>query len=195
VFATENIYNEYVSIQNGAIGTDWVLTFPTKRFYVDPQFVTEAIPPFEHLFGDDLTASSCVITDYTEAFDREENRTYPLFCPFNGCPTPQPPPPLCFETNVLRFGATSVLGSELPAQGFSSLGQGMLRLALAAPGHDMNPANNGNVFHGLPVTGFAATKFVNGFVPLPGGGYALANYSATYHHRATIHCTNNGVCS
>ena len=97
---------------------------------------------------------------------------------------------------MFRFGTTSILGSELPAQGFSfsSLGQGMLRLAMARPGHDMNPANNGNIFHGLPVTGFAAAKFVNGFVPLPGGGYALANYTATYHHRATINCTNNGPC-
>jgi hypothetical protein len=42
------------------------------------------------------------------------------------------------------------------------------------------------------VTGFAVIKYVNGFVPLPGGGDALANYAAAYRHRATSNCTNNG---
>ncbi len=197
VFAAENIYNEYVTTPDGAIGTDWVLTFPTKRFYVDPQFVTDVIPPFEHLFGaldSNGAGLSCTVVELS-SFDREENvivnRTD---CGFI-CPPGPRPSSICLETNVIRFGATSVLGSKLLTQNFQSLGQGMVKLSLAGLGHDMNPANNGNVFHGLPVTGFAATKFVNGFVPLPGGGYALANYTAAYHHRATIHCTNNGLCS
>jgi hypothetical protein len=196
VFAADNIYNEYVATQDGAIGTDWVLTFPTKRFYVDPQFVTIAVPPFEHLFGaldsGNGPGQSCTVVG-VGIFDREESSN--TVCGFSQCPPGAPPLPICLETNVIRFAATSVMGSELPAQRSISLGQGMLRLALAGPGHDMNPANNGNVFHGLPVTGFAATKFVNNFVALPGGGYALANYTAAYHHRATNHCTNNGPCS
>jgi hypothetical protein len=199
VFAAENIYNEYVSTQDGAIGTDWVLTFPTKRFYVDPQFVTIAIPPFEHLFGavegDNDLGLSCTVVGIS-IFDREENViSNNTGCGFPECPPGPPPSAICLETNVIRFANTSVMGSELPAERATSLRQGILRLTLAGPGHDMNPANNGNVFHGLPVTGFAATKFVNNFVPLPGGGYALANYTATYHHRATIHCTNSGPCS
>jgi hypothetical protein len=199
VFAAENVYNEYVSTQDGTIGTDWVLTFPTKRFYVDSQFVSTASPPFEHQFGASDSGNgpgfSCVNVGVS-IFDREENVTdNNTACGFPECPPPLPSSLLCLETNVIRFAATSVLGSELPTQRLKSLGQGFVRLSLAGLRHDMNPANNGNVFHGLPVTGFAATKFVNGFVPLPGGGYALANYTAAYHHRATINCTNNGLCS
>ena len=203
LFASDNIYNEYVNTENGVIGTDWVLTFPTKRYYVDPQFSAQDIAPFEHLFGAFETGNdlglSCTIVGGS-IFNREEiaiDNT--VGCGFE-CPPGPPPLSICLETNVIRFGATSVppasvLGSKLPTQKFKSLNQGMVKLSLAGFGHDMNPANNGNVFHGLPVTGFAATKFVNGFVPLPGGGNALANYTAAYHHRATNHCTNNGPCS
>jgi hypothetical protein len=106
-------------------------------------------------------------------------------------------PHVCLETNVLRFAEASVLGSELPGEQFPSLEAGMARLDLTQgfPTYELLPASNGNVFHGLPVTGFAATKFVNGFVPLPGGGNALANYTAAYHHGATTSCTNaDGDC-
>jgi hypothetical protein len=199
VFAADYLYNEYVSTQDGAIGTDWVLTFPTKRFYVDPQFVNAAMPPFEHLFGALETGNgpglSCTIVG-ASVFDREETVIGNIPCDFDPCPPTQPQPVPCLVTNVLRFGATSILGSALPTQSFKSLRQGMVKLALTGSGHDMVPANNGNVFHGLPVTGFAATKFVNNFLPLPGGGYALANYTATYHHRPTTNCTNGGIpCS
>ena len=51
-----------------------------------------------------------------------------------------------------------------------------------------------NLFHGLPLTGFAAVRYVNGTLPLP-GGQGLANYSGVYHHRSTIVCTNgNSSC-
>lgn len=194
LFAADSVYNEYVTAQDGAIGTDWVLTFPTKRFYVDPLIVTTVLPPFEHLFGavengNDL-ALSCT-TVHASVFDREDNVIGDNSnCGFI-CPPGPPPPSVCLETNVIRFAAASVLGSELPAETSLSLSQGMLKLNLAQDGHDMRPATNGNVFHGLPVTGFAVTRFVNNFVPHPGGGYAMANYTAAYHHRQTTICTGN----
>jgi hypothetical protein len=61
---------------------------------------------------------------------------------------------------------------------------------MAQSTRQLYPASNGNIFHGLPVTGFAATRFVNSFLPIPGGGFALSNYSGAYHHRATTACTN-----
>lgn len=52
------------------------------------------------------------------------------------------------------------------------------------------------LFHGLPLTGFAATRFVNNFISMPGGGYAVSKYTAAYRHRSTTNCTNGGVaCS
>ena len=196
LFVADAIYNEYVTALDNSIGTDWILTFPTKRFYVDPLFLTTsttALPPFEELFGEASDGQSC-ITFGALIFDREEKMIslHPE-CGFL-CP-PYPPQVLCLQTNVISFAEASVLGSGLPTLAFPSLGAGMAKLILAGNVHDLSPASNGNVFHGLPVTGFAATKFVNGFVQLPGGGYALANYTAAYQHRATSSCTNaSGVC-
>ena len=193
LFAADAIYNEYVTASNDAIGTDWVVTFPTKRFYVDPLFVTTALPPFEELFGEFGTGESCVTISAT-ILAREETATHigppcGFLCP--------PPPSICLDTNVIRFSDVGVVGSQLPGQRFPSLEAGMVELNLTQgyAAHDLLPASNGNIFHGLPVTGFAATKFVNGFVALPGGGYALANYTAAYHQRATTACANaSGVC-
>jgi hypothetical protein len=196
LFVADSLYNEYVATSDSVTGTDWVLTFPTKRFYVDPLFVAAAVPPFEHLFGAVETENgpgmSCTLTGLV-MFDREEETEIPA-CGFPECPPGGPPQGFCLETNVLRFSAASVIGSMLPVEDVVAFNQGAVWLSFDA--YAMNPAGNGNVFHGLPVTGFAAVKFVNSFVPAPGGGYALANYTAGYRHRIATSCTNNGgACS
>ena len=192
LFVADGLYNEYVSTGDDVIGTDWVLTFPTKRFYVDPLLVSAAIPPFEHLFGAAESGNgpdgSCV-TQGTIVFDREEQAQHPG-CGFPECPPGWPPVDICRETNVLRFATTSVLGSALASANALPSGQGFVWLDLT--GHDLRPAGNGNVFHGLPVLGFAVSRFVNNFVPHAGGGFALANYTAAYRHRTSVNCTNNG---
>ena len=201
VFMADSVYNEFVAAANGATGTDWVMTFPTKRFYVDGQpfgaadGISTALPPFENVFSSGL---SCIELGYSSAiFDRDES-TIDIF---PACPWECPPPPLeqglCSDTNVVRFATTSVLGSQLPVQtlAIAPFSAGMVKLDFSGSGHDMPAASNGNVFHGLPVTGFAVTKFVNGSVALLGGGDALANYTAASRHRATANCTNgNGGC-
>jgi hypothetical protein len=203
LFAADQLYNEYVATQDGAIGTDWVLMFPTKRFYVDAQpggaiAGSESVyAPFEDLFGANNPGGSCITLSFSnpQVFNREEGSNGNV-CPFDPCAPP--PQELCLETNVVRFSDTSVLGSVLPMQCVMPHGEaGMLRLDLGSVGK-ISPATNGNVFAGLPVTGFAATKFINGSVPLAGGGNALANYSAANHHRATTTCQktgNSGPCS
>ena len=192
LFVADNLYNEYVVAADGAIGTDWVLTFPTKRFYVDPLLTTTALPPFEHVFGatesGNYSGASC-ITAGVFLLDREEDLGVPNACGFPECPPGFPPLGFCQETNVLTFSAASVLGTALPTESIVPFSQGFVWLAFG--GHDMNPAANGNVFRGLPVTGFAVTRFVNNYVPNPGGGYALANYTAAYRHRQTTTCTRN----
>ena len=35
LFMVDNIYNEYVADPGVGASTEWVVTFPTKRFYVD----------------------------------------------------------------------------------------------------------------------------------------------------------------
>lgn len=194
VFEAANIYNEYEA--GGAFSqTDWVVTFPTKRFYVDAQTFgqTAVIPPFEELFGENTPGLSCTVVGIT-IFDQEENTSTPTGCGFSPCPPGQPPSAICHETNVVTFdgsGVASVLDSGLTANILPIGSAGWANLTLTGNGHDMRAAIDGNIFHGLPITGFSAVNFVNGDV-----GGVLSNYSGVYRHRISRSCTNAaGVCS
>jgi len=202
VFDAANIYNEY---ESSTAGTDWVVNFPTKRFYVDSGTfgMTSVIQPFEHLFGAKETGNavglSCTVVGIS-IFDREEGTSTPTGCGFSPCPPGQPPSSICHETNVITFDATgtaSVLASTLTANikpigtagGWANLD--LIAAASALRPHTMRPATNGNVFSGLPMTGFEAVNFINGSV-----GGVLANYSGVYRHRQSRSCANGvAACS
>jgi len=200
VFAAANIYNEYQASANGSVGTDWVVNFPTKRFYVDGQpggeGVKTVIAPFEHLFGAKDPGNglglSCTVVGIS-IYDREENTTAGPVSGFSPPPPDQPPSSLCHETNVITFngtGATSILSSGLTVNitPLTPDTSGWTNLTLTGNAHDFRLANNGNQFHGLPITGFEALKFTNGNV-----GGVLANYAGVYRHRQSRSCTNAGV--
>lgn len=191
LFDAANIYNQYE--QGAGAGTDWVVTFPTKRFYVDAATYgfTTVIPPFEELFTDGL---SCTILGIG-IYDREERTTSTPTCGFSPCPPGQPPSSICHEVNVITFGPSgtdSILASGLTQNIATPFGAGWVNLTLTGNGHDLPAAANGNVFHGLPVTGFQATNFVNANVTAG----VLANYSGVYKHRISRSCDNAGLaCS
>jgi hypothetical protein len=204
VFAANNVYNEYVSAPDGSSGTDWVVVLPTKHLYVDAQpggpiaGAANAFAPFEQPFGALKPGQSCVTSlDSLRVFDRDENVSVEDYCGFSTCPPGFPGSyKLCLETNVLAFALdASVLGSQLISADTRirplAVG-GWLAMDLSQSYRQLYPASNGDVFHGLPLTGFAAIKFVNGAVPAAGAGSALANYSGVYHHRLTSRCTNSG---
>jgi len=123
--------------------------------------------------------------------NREENASNLISCGFSTCPPGIPV--FCLQSNVLAFSDTRVLASQLPTQGASRIASaGWVTLDLARSQSAMQPASNGNIFHGLPVTGFAATKYINDFVPRPGGGFSVGNFTGAYHHRTTTVCENPG---
>lgn len=207
VFAANDVQNEYVASSNGSVGTDWVLTLPTKYAYVDAQpngaisGATAAYAPFDALFGATAATSgtACSVLQASQSiFDREEN----TYTATGSCGFVCPPPvdtshKLCLETNVVALdftGSSSVLATQLvPQEIIHPLGSsGWIKWDLSQAVHQLNPAVNGEVFHGLPITGFAAVKYVNGFLQAPGGGSALANYAATFHHHATTACSKDG---
>jgi hypothetical protein len=198
LFMAENTVNDYVTAADSSIGTDWVVTFPTKRFYVDAQFglpggTTAAYAPFEELFGQTTAGGSCALVG-TVSYDREGASAAPQTCTFCPC-APGGQPVVCLETNVIRFQDESILGTirSVPSQDISQYGRsGWLNMQLANNNHSLYSATNGNVFQGLPIAGFGVTRYVNGFIPLPGGGNALANYTGVYKGHATIACTNGG---
>ena len=203
VFMAANIYNEYES-SAGTSGTDWVVTFPTKRFYVDPVYtgnVSTAFKPFEEVFGlgDSGDGLSCVVIGIS-IFNREEGTITPEGCGFSPC-TGQPPSSICYETNVITFnansGTTSVLDSTLNRNILPNGTAGWANLSLvdSAGVHQLRPANNLNLFSGLPITGFSAVRFTNGSVTYNGAS-VLSNYSGVFRHRISRDCTNGaGACS
>ncbi len=207
VFMASNIYNEYEA--NGVNGTDWVVTFPTKRFYVDTTLTltTQAIAPFEETFGEHSKGLSCTVIGIVN-YDREENTLQATGCGFSPCPPGQPPSSICHETNVITFNANSTTSSVLDSTLTSNIvpigsaGWAALNLdpnpgtstsfygSVKGP-HNLHVADNGNQFHGLPITGFQATNFVVG-----GTSSILANYSGVNRHRISRSCTNAaGGCS
>lgn len=137
--AFDRLMNEYVTEAGIGARTEWVLTFPTKRFHTDVQTQlavnpNEPIPPFTRTWNvsGDSVAQACEDLSF-RFWDREE-APYPT-TPDD--PTPIPPivsprPPvvdpeipepdlfqLCREANVVRFGAddnvaaTEILGEPV----------------------------------------------------------------------------------
>lgn len=156
------------------------------------------IPPFTDAFNDDGMA--CEIVGYGN-WDREESPTTPGTPgdkpPIVSPAPPGPPPPdkpspfeLCYEVNVLRFGDNSVFGttSDLlrTVSGTPENGWANINFSLVADFKDglgefeRHQDRNGLV--GLPVTGFSAEQYVNGF--LEGG--VLANYGGVFQHKASV---------
>jgi len=75
--------------------------------------------------------------------------------------------------------ASSVLGSLLASNVSTSYDAGWLDLSFTDTQEALRQSTEGNVFLGLPVTGFLITNYVNSHAA-PG---ILGNYSGLYRHR------------
>ena len=88
-----------------------------------------------------------------------------------------------------------MLGSKLVTNVRPFAAAGWMRLGLnpASQPHLLRPSIDGDVYAGLPATGFEAVNYVNANVA-PG---VLSNYSGLFRHRASRACTNAtaGTCS
>ena len=222
LFMYDAVMNEYVLGGGAAATTDWALTFPTKGFYVDVPYRVAAVraPFFENFSLAGSRQGSCVEVQLTP-FDREERG--PGACTgsdagnpacdicFSPCEDPEQfVPQLCFETQVISFQETAdflddrtspILGSELAANvdvRADNLSAGWLRIGLNPVGqpHALPASTEGVTFFGLPVTGFAASNFINANAA-PG---MLANYSGLWRHKGSRACTGGtvtpvGACS
>jgi hypothetical protein len=203
VLMADTLYNEYFVDPNLGAASDWVITFPTKRFYVDQDVYPGAtIPPFEVPFA----GGTSNVTIGTAVYDQEEGAATPST--FN-CPSPFNPatclaqsPILPYEVNVVSFtntaSATStVFGSNLHKElsPYGIAGWASLDLigpnAHALPG-GTTPAGVAVSLSGLPAVGFYANNVINANAQ-PG---LLANYSGVYRHRASRSCTGaDPACS
>ena len=97
------VYGEYAYTTDAVIGTDWIVTMPTKNAYVNFSPLTLFQNPW-----DPTVSRSCDDVGLV-GYDREEvtSSTPDDFSP----PPPNGRNSLCFEANVVSFGGTSVSGS------------------------------------------------------------------------------------
>ena len=186
LFAATDVINEYAVGCAAVAQNAWVLTFPTKWFYVDveeDQQVTLPVAPparpnpFQEYFP--MNGVSCVTVDF-EYYNREE---VPPGIPPGGL-EPSPPPvvdipedSICQETQILNFGDQSLLGSKnnyfVPLEdGFSN---GWMRLGF--PDATWIEDTAGLRFYGLPVIGFSLKTLENGVA-----GDNTLNYGVVTEH-------------
>lgn len=153
--------------------TDWVVSFPTKNFFVDPKNGTtdsfSASMPFGPFADGEVFANgeSCVNVSMG-AWDREEYQPTNQvgFSPF----VPGVSDRLCNEVNLVSFGESNVFGSSLSNQFASLPGEnGWARLSFA----------NG----ALPSIGFRMESRTND--KTPGRSYGFANDHA-YERPVTV---------
>jgi hypothetical protein len=194
VFMADAVFNEYWTSGTIDAASEWVVTYPTKRFYTDPYYSSGAsLNPFDIKFGPVSSlpqgAGSCAPVN-TNPYDREEAEIEI----FLGAPAPPNGAALCFATQVVTFNQSHQGGSALPSRVLGSAlsqdyatpadnGWAVIDLAGASINHQLSASREGHVFLGLPVTGFWVTQFVNGNL-----GGVLANYTALYKHKLHVTC-------
>jgi len=209
LFMVDNVYNEYVTDPGTNSSTEWVVTFPTKRFYVDKANLytpsTSALKPFDVFFTSANGGTSC--SPVALQFWNREEQTTTTGVDFSPAPTAAGTA-LCWEAQVVTFnqgGASShVLGSVLqaniPTADFTS---GWARIDFTSDSSGATQFNHElptapaqatgttsvvagvNVFKGLPATGFSVVEYINGNV-----GGALSNYTGLYRHKFHRTCVN-----
>jgi len=200
VFQHDQIMNEYTTESAIAAGTEWVVTFPTKHFYVYPPSSGSDVPvaPFTTLWADGGIAGfgACEVVLLDTLWDREEQSFVAAINP--GDPIPpivSPAPPgiidpvnpiipfeLCYETSVIRFGSpildddasTEILGSK----NFHNIdneelgyGTGWARMQLDDYGHDAD--GNGIID---PAEEALSRDSLGGLDGLPVTGFAVQSF-------------------
>jgi hypothetical protein len=178
------VMNEIVLDDGTLSGTDWVVTMPTKRFYVGP---TSATPPFQRNF---VSSGSCDDIGIS-VWDREE-RTGAQ--PQNFSP-PQTVPGtrLCWEANIITWNASNVLGSANSVninadQIVPGYQNGWARIDFTADAagpiaaHQLQ-ALDGSTFFGLPAVGFAVQTFDNNTRTNGAGQLVNSAFGGNFNHK------------
>lgn len=211
VLMHDNLINEFVMDTATQSATDWVITMPTKRYYV-PAALTQSTAGYISPFTKSFSASGACETVSITYWDREEqlNTTPSTFSP----PPPSGgPTSLCWESTVVTFtntGGTSVLGSSngvsFPVTysgGTVKMQHGWAKMNFAQTmvsgatvagtvysGTAAAVTSSASTYVGLPTIGFMVTNALNGNVGTPA---VLSNYGGNFNHSYTNNITVGGV--
>lgn len=187
VLTHDAIYNEYVIDAGRVSKTDWVITFPTKRFYVN----TSTPSPFQNVWSsEDLEACHNVSFRY---FDREEQGQTPGEGDFSPAPT-IPGFSLCNEVNTLTLYRS---GAELESSRL--FGAVSTRAALAIENYEAgwmemvfgtgtgygSITDGATTIVGLATIGFGATSNVNTVDVEVDGLQVFSAYMGSTEHKGT----------
>ncbi|HET6565696.1 MAG TPA: hypothetical protein VFG52_09815, partial [Xanthomonadales bacterium] len=167
---------------------DWVLC-TYENVTLD---TTAARPPFTKVFN----GTACELFSL-ENWDQEESPTTPGTV--NKPPIVSPPPPggtppgstpfaLCYEVNRMKFGGSDIFGaSDLLYTVDTGVEAGWARINWGA-----DPEHEDSVgLIGLPVTGYWAVQYTNGFLGTPEQS-VLANYGGLFEHRGNVRRSYSG---
>lgn len=185
--SAKNVFNDYYIDPALNAETDLVISYPTKRFYVNEGTAEQRTlllagvdNPFSN--GWNLAENQACDAIAMTYFDKEEEKNtveledVGLISPLPPAQTAEPFS-LCYETNILSIGNDSnVYGGELvrkvyPLQeGFT---EGWLNV-------DLNVTAEASALDGLPVIGFATILTQNGNA---GGKGVLGNFAQTFKHK------------
>jgi len=203
VLMRNQILNYFVLDQGTRSGTDWIVTMPTKPYYVpvaNPG-VSTALQPFESVFktggAPDYFGISPSTLFYanpgnTQVYNRE-GAYFVGSIDFG----PNPPPPkilLPWTANAVTFNNSNIFAATFSGSlgayysGYSPDGWARLEpyQYTNSTVHQLVSTDTPPVtYFGLPMIGFMGNNYVNGTLTGPSGP-VLSNYSATSPHRGLV---------
>jgi len=208
LFQTDELMNDYVTDTDILAQTDWILTFPTKTFYVNGQgkLAKRAAEPFWDLWDGQAACEYAKLSP----LDREESTPAPA--PGSGPDFSPAPPgkdpevydlPLCKEVTIVQFGSASAVKTNnlavgvadqlSAADGWATISFDPANLSTAAKAKaddDRLLGDEATALRGLPVVGFAVQTYGNN--SLNGSG-SVANYAMSNAHKTVVVQSGNAV--
>lgn len=173
------VINQFSVNPAANVATDWVVTFPTKNFYVDTLWNGGApVAPFVENFQTGNNGLSCmsVVFNYFDREERSPEETTELN--FSPVPPGAPGNALCKETNVVTFNNSNVLGAgdiSVNVNLDDGYNNGWMDLRFTNS-QDLED-NDGFIWEGLPVIGFALTTREDGV-----SGSENLSYGTSWNH-------------
>jgi hypothetical protein len=203
----DNIINEFVLDSATLSGTDWVVTMPTKRYVVpvhNPALSSDATQLYSPFTKKFWLNGACEPVGLAYWNREEGSVSFVDFSP----PAPGGGTTLCWESTVVTFNNSHVLGSVNEVNVPVNFENGWLRMTFNATGvtvldngqTDANGANyatasqkltslSNDTYVGLPTVGFMVQDF-NNQNAAPG---ILATYGGNFVHKYTTSIVDNEI--
>lgn len=206
VLMADRIHNDYQIGTATSRASDWVVTMPTKAFYVDRLYVgataTSAVPPFTRIYnGSPSAIPRFAAVAYSRTLYSHEGISAGSFggCGFVCTPGFPPPPSFTRNVNVIPIkpnvvAESSVLGSTLVStiarfpgeRTWQDSGSMSVNLDPPVEKHALLNSAEGKQLRGLPMIGFWASNFVSSKF----ADSAQANYATAVKHSSSVTCVN-----